>query len=398
MKTIHFISPYFLPSQNTESFLSAKILKAIAKCNVKKIFIYDIQDSGEMNNEWKQYYKTSSIEIETIKIFNSNKIFKKIEAKSISLSLVVKYIYILLARKRFNLCEDDILFTRSQPHIAHLCRWFMFKGKASKWIAHFSDPLSENKYNSNLKNITIFNALEKLIFYNASSLVFTASSTLSVYKDKYKKLSSKMQWIPHCYDSSIHNVKKYNALISSIMNNQKINIIYFGSFYGLRNPEKIFSALAKIENMNNGILNKFNIIFFSNLINGFSYYEKYYTCVTFFPYVSYIESLQIMEKVDLLLLIDANIKESIFLPSKLVDYLGSKKPIIAITPENSETRYILSGNNQHYLFNYEEEDKLINFFIDCDRDKLIKEERDDVSHQEFSIENITEKFKRVICE
>jgi hypothetical protein len=53
------------------------------------------------------------------------------------------------------------------------------------------------------------------------------------------------------------------------------------------------------------------------------------------PVVPYRRSLQLMTDYDALLLVDAPLiraRESVFLPSKLVDYLGSGTPIIALTP------------------------------------------------------------------
>ena len=51
--------------------------------------------------------------------------------------------------------------------------------------------------------------------------------------------------------------------------------------------------------------------------------------------VTYIDSLEKMQESDLLLILDANFRNSVFFPSKLVDYIGAKKPILAITPEGS---------------------------------------------------------------
>ena len=42
-----------------------------------------------------------------------------------------------------------------------------------------------------------------------------------------------------------------------------------------------------------------------------------------------------MLEADMLLILDAPFDISVFFPSKLVDYIGAQKPILAITPEGS---------------------------------------------------------------
>jgi hypothetical protein len=65
--------------------------------------------------------------------------------------------------------------------------------------------------------------------------------------------------------------------------------------------------------------------------------------------IPYLESLAAMKLADALLLLDApltNKKQSVFLPSKLVDYLGSGRPILGITPPAGASARVLreTGN------------------------------------------------------
>jgi hypothetical protein len=71
----------------------------------------------------------------------------------------------------------------------------------------------------------------------------------------------------------------------------------------------------------------------------------------------YVESLEAAVTADLLLLIDAPAEHSVFLPSKIVDYLMLKRPILGLTPASgasaevlrSQGHPIVSPDNAHAI-------------------------------------------------
>jgi hypothetical protein len=62
--------------------------------------------------------------------------------------------------------------------------------------------------------------------------------------------------------------------------------------------------------------------------------------VQFKPALSYQESLSLMISADGLLIVDAPAEISVFLPSKLIDYIGAGRPILGITPPGAAARLI----------------------------------------------------------
>jgi glycosyltransferase involved in cell wall biosynthesis len=60
--------------------------------------------------------------------------------------------------------------------------------------------------------------------------------------------------------------------------------------------------------------------------------------VTWVGHVSYEESLEHIARASVCLLVEADIKEGIFFPSKLCDYLAAHKPVLALSPNEGTVR------------------------------------------------------------
>jgi hypothetical protein len=65
--------------------------------------------------------------------------------------------------------------------------------------------------------------------------------------------------------------------------------------------------------------------------------------LTFRASVEYEESLQEMRSADGLLIIDAPFEQSVFFPSKLVDYLWARRPILALTPPGTSANIVMAA-------------------------------------------------------
>ncbi len=101
-----------------------------------------------------------------------------------------------------------------------------------------------------------------------------------------------------------------------------------------------------------------------------------------------------MSTSDLLVVIDANLQQNIFFPSKLADYLGSGRDILAITPEGP-TEDILKETGGTSIRHQN-----VRRLADVLRDKITssskKSEPSMKSRQRFAARNVVNHFDEIM--
>ena len=233
------------------------------------------------------------------------------------------------------------------------------KYNLKNWITYFSDPWSDNPFfNKALFGLEkLLNVLnEKKVFNESSKIICTSIETKKLIERKYNEnIKEKIYVIPHCFDKSLYSKLQINE--KKIENDHVIKLRYIGKFYGKRFPKVLIEALKIIEKENKKIFDKIRFEVFGSqnflvLIKIF-YFRKY---VKLFAPLSYSRSLKIMQEADYLLVIDAPFQKSVFFPSKLVDYMGSDRNVIGITPEGTARQII--QNMGGYTFSHNNPRKL----------------------------------------
>lgn len=238
--------------------------------------------------------------------------------------------------KRWGKERFDAIVTFACPMSSHLLGMWLKKYFNIRWIAFFSDPWAGNphfNYKGIIKKINSY--LERKVFESADMFVFASPEMHSAYMVKYPSIADNSSFIEHSYDPNLYrDIKKEKE--------NKLILRYIGTFYGKRTAAPMLSAIRNL--LDRKLLNEGELLF--EIIGGvskgyrrqyFDLLEKYNlnSVVRLREPVPYLESLSLMQGSDVLVLIDAQIDNSVFLPSKLIDYIGSGRPIISITPKNS---------------------------------------------------------------
>jgi hypothetical protein len=123
-----------------------------------------------------------------------------------------------------------------------------------------------------------------------------------------------------------------------------LRVRYVGNFYGTRTPAPLLRALAALHSSDPSSLDR---VFFElvgvtdpNIVESCGAGGLPAGVVSVGPPVGYGESLRLMTEADGLLIIDAPADVSVFLPSKLIDYVGAGRPVLGLTPRGAAARLI----------------------------------------------------------
>ena len=232
----------------------------------------------------------------------------------------------------------DVIVTRSQYHSVHGVGYSLKKRYPHiPWVASLSDPWSGDIYERSVPVASLWShRLEKQVVSSANALVFPTREMAKFVGSQHPSmyLAEKSHVLPHCFDPILYK----NAPPPKPSDVLQIGI--FGSFYGPRSPvlllEAINLALSKFE-MPNFVVKVFgrgkNIL--NDALEDFPAVKRR---VVHAGELKYATALAKMETLDMLLLFDAPmVPPSIYLPSKLIDYLGAKRPIFAITPDGASS-------------------------------------------------------------
>jgi len=300
--------------------------------------------------------------------------------------------------------QPDVVVTFAFPLVDNVIGLELKRRFRFPWLAHFSDPWVDSPFRKDDPLTRVLNArLEQKVIEGADRLVFTSQETADLVMKKYQPtLRAKVRVVPHAYESDLfpaHENRRDGCLV----------VRYLGDFYLGRTPEPLFKALEQLSQIEPELLKEFRFEVFGE-VHGLNLEEMGLLrlpqgVVSFHPKVSYRESLALMSSADGLMVIDAPVSgndKSVFLPSKLIEYVGTGRPIIGLTPPGTAANLIKklggwvadpSDNNQ-----LAEVMRQFLFFLQDNRQILSATwGRSDV-REEFEVMRVAKRFQQVLRE
>lgn len=242
------------------------------------------------------------------------------------------------------LSDTSFILSSSPPESAHVGAWIISKKFHLPHIVDMRDgwidePLKPILQTSKIRH-WIESRLEKKILDNAKLIFVTSDVWQELLSSRLPNITSKVHTLTNGYPLSTHAKDSHPSPHSE----KELLLIHSGRFSGSdtrRTPDLLFNPL--VEYLKNLKLNKQLTI---QLIGSLSVEEK--NIIQFFAkelekincIVKYTESiprhelLAILPTADILLLLSAS---HAAIPSKLFEYIPTKKPIFVVTEKNSAT-------------------------------------------------------------
>lgn len=235
--------------------------------------------------------------------------------------------------------RPQALLTFGEPMSDHLLGLRLKLKLALPWVAHFSDPWSDNPFRRRFFLSNFLNRrYEAQVVQHADRVIFTSQETLDLVMRKYPAdWRTKARVLPHGFEPALYGERQREG-------DSNIVLRYLGNFYGNRSPLPLFKALAILNRESPSLLEGVRVELVGHvparMFMNSAYKSLPAGLVQTVSTVPYQQSLRLMADADLLLVIDAPEDVSVFLPSKLVDYLGAGVPILGIVPPGASAKLI----------------------------------------------------------
>ena len=331
-KKILIISWHFPPYKSSSAFNLFKRLKDTGyEYDVLQIKRADKPDNDAM-------FRFASSRFNRYEIDMPSEDSRDPIARAHYINKVIEFYQILRGKNHYS-----AMISHSHEIASHMAAMVIKKTSPElRWVASFGDPIAANPFNDSYKfpMLEVDSQIEAKVLQQADRIIVTNryQQDLVLATQTQQVNSEKFFVLPHCFDERMYPLS-YERSSSNKKINDVFRFMHVGMLYKFkRTAEPFMLGSQRLLQKHPEMRGCFTLEFYGandQYIQAASDYGLVDT-VSFKGNVSYLDSLQVMSEADCLLLRDADfsdqgIKDTPFYPGKLADYMGAKKPILAVT-------------------------------------------------------------------
>lgn len=341
MIKILFIATGFAPYYFSENIVNSKLVLAFLDAGWK-VDVISRKDEGPSysegwDNEWEEFQEITN----EITYPVGNNWVRTLDTAFSTLSMGFPIEGVRWARRAYEKALElhsknkyDVVISRAPTDISHLPAYQFSKKTGVKWIANWNDPATTiwpEPYAHIMPTWRrkLYNTYTSMILQNADINTFPSVDLKNHFIKFFPQIDhSKTEIIPHVGFKTIAKNEKTE--------HDTFKMCHAGNLSKERNPERFFHALKQFVEEHPQANVEVDLMGVSDhglevLVEKYGL-EKIINFIGSFPYM---EALTKMSHYDVLLIIEAELKDAIFLPSKLIDYSQLGVPIFAITSNQS---------------------------------------------------------------
>lgn len=346
------ISPWFAPRLNSEAFCSAKFVNALAEQGADvTVIAYTNTKQGIVDSSdiWEAI-RARVIQIETP---SQNNPFDSIKnAIRYQTWLWARWVNIAVSevRRIHQKSPFDLVYSRSLPMFGQIAGFWCAKILDRPWIANLNDPWDFHLFpvGSGIESSSSDNQLSNFWMrrtFQRADLITYPSDRLRSYQAKVTNINHHYQIVPHV--GLRFSERERNLRITAPKELHLVHAGKLGSneFTG-RSTRALLQGIRMFLDCTpnaKGII-KLSLVGPEDTVTQTHVYDLgLQDVVKSVGQTNYVESLRFIQCADVCVLVEADMPEGIFLPSKFVDYIFSEKPVLALSPANGVVADMVSG-------------------------------------------------------
>jgi glycosyltransferase involved in cell wall biosynthesis len=238
--------------------------------------------------------------------------------------------------------RPDVVYSRSMPLSSTILGYKLARHYGVPWILHLSDPWTESAILAFRGPARAYNEhMQAACFARASAITLASPRMVELYRARHPDLAAKFYLMPNVYDPD--DVRPVPARTPG----QPLRLVYTGSLQGGRSVGPFLRVLAWCMARDPAALEHLSVELAGSLDSAEreALASARFACVRHVGILSLVEAQRLQREADVLLVFDTRLRpeDSVFFPSKLLDYLVTGRPIFAITSPGSMTREIVSA-------------------------------------------------------
>ena len=336
------ISPFFPPVANSEAFCGGKLVKALLETGMDISVLTCSNISGKRPSEDRSSFWSSLREVTIdVPIPPQKPFFRSLVLAAHHrthfyprwINALVRRAIELHAERKF-----DAVYSRSLPAVAHIAGYWCAKKLGLPWIVNMNDPWDSFMVPGREDEPSWLYAAVSAYWMRKTlrraNVVMYPSVRLCEFQQELSKISRPCTVLPHIGYSAPTIANE-----SPSLKHRKFRLVHAGKLGSNEKPHRSADALllglSEFLKTNPDARQETEMT-----LVGLSDSETdaqisklgLQSVVTTVGSVSYEESLRYIESASVCVLVEAGLSVGIFLPSKLIDYISARKPVLALSP------------------------------------------------------------------